>query len=284
MATKKSAASTKKSVKKPAPSAKKTTTKVTKVKSVSAAVPAKQSLRTRATRLSGFGRKPAVSAAVAEFLGTFLLAAIVIVTSGQPLFIMFGLIAIVLAVGVASGAYVNPVLTMGALATRRLTVKRAAGFIVAQILGAMLALVVFSAFVANAPAVSQEAALYGQSAPELFTANPVTEGKEWIVLAAELIGSIIFAFGAASVVRHRSAIAKAFVMGGSFYLGLIVAGTAAGYVSGSAILNPAVAVALQVFNEWELWPVMIYALTPLVGGVLGYVLSDLIHPTDELAA
>jgi aquaporin Z len=281
MATKKSAASTNKSVKKPAPSAKKSTiTKVTTVKAGSAASP----VASRTARFRKFGRAPLLSASVAEFVGTFLLAAIVIVTSGQPLFIMFGLVAIVLAIGVASGAYVNPALTIGALATRRITVKRAAAFTVAQVLGAILALVVFNAFVTTAPEVSQEAALYGQTAPELFAANPVTEGKEWTILAAELLGSVVFAFGAASMIRQKNSIAKAFVMGGSFYLGLIIAGTAAGYVSGSAVLNPAVAVTLQAFAQWELWPVMIYALTPLVGGVLGYALSDLVHDKNGSVA
>lgn len=278
MATKKSAATTKKSVKKPAPSAKKTVTKVTTVKAASAAAPA----AARTARFKRFGRTPLLSASVAEFIGTFLLASVVIVASGQLLFIMFALVAIVLGVGVASGAYLNPALTLGALATRRLTIKRAGFYVVAQVLGALLALVVLNAFVGTAPEVSQEAAMYGQTAPELFKANPITEGKEWIILAAELLGTTVFAFGAAAMARQTSSIAKAFVMGGSFYLGLIIAATVAGYVSGSVALNPAIAISLQALAKWELWPVMIYLLTPLVGGVIGYALSDLIH-TDEKA-
>jgi len=280
MATKKSAASTKKSVNKPAPSAKKTTTKVTTVKAVSA--PAVVGKSSRLSRLR-VARQSLVTASVAELVGTFLLAATVIVTSGQPLFVMFAFVTIVLAVGAASGAYVNPALTIGALATRRLTVKRASAYVVAQVIGALLALVVLSGFVNAAPEVSQEAAMYGQTSPELFAANPIPEGKEWLVLAAELLGTVIFAFGAAVATRQLQPIAKAFVMGGSLYLGLIIASTAAGYVSGSAVLNPAVAVSVQAFAKWELWPVMVYALTPLVGGVLGYALSDLLHAEDKVA-
>ena len=122
MATKKSAATTNKSVKKPAPS-KKTTTKVTTVHAVSTPAAANGSSRLTRFRVR---RESLVTASVAELVGTFLLAATVIVTSGQPLFIMFAAVTIVLAIGAASGAYVNPALTVGALATRRLTVKRAA--------------------------------------------------------------------------------------------------------------------------------------------------------------
>ena len=154
---------------------------------------------------------------------------------------------------------------------------------VAQVIGALLALVVLSAFVNAAPEVSQQAAMYGQTSPELFKVNPVPEGKEWLVLAAELVGTVIFAFGAAAATRQLQPIAKAFVFGGSLYLGLIIASTAAGYISGSVVLNPAVAVSVQAFAKWELWPVMIYALTPLVGGVLGYALSDLVHAEDKTA-
>ena len=282
MATKKSAASTKKSVKNPVSFVKKTTTKVTTVKAISSPSVAANTSPLRRLKVS---RESLVTASVAELIGTFLLAATVIVTSGQPLFVMFALVTIVLAVGATSGAYVNPALTVGALATRRLTVKRASVYVVAQVVGALLALVVLSGFVNAAPEVSQQAAMYGQSSPELFKINPVPEGKEWLVLSAELIGTAIFAFGAAVATRkiQLEPISKAFVVGGSLYLGLIIASTAAGYISGSSVLNPAVAVSVQAFAKWELWPVMIYALTPLVGGVIGYALSDLLHAEDKKA-
>lgn len=281
MATKKSAATTKKSAKTPAPSAKKTTTKVTTVKAASSAPVVAKTSPLRRLRVK---RESLVTASVAELIGTFLLAGTIIVTSGQPLFVMFAVVAIVLAIGAASGAYVNPALTIGALATRRIDIKRAAVYIVAQVLGALLALVVLTGFVNAAPEVSQQAAMYGQTSPELFAVNPVPEGKEWLVLSAELIGTVIFAFGAAAAARQLQPIAKAFVVGGSLYLGLIIASTAAGYVSGSVVLNPAVAVSVQAFAKWELWPVMIYALTPLVGGVIGYALSDLLHAEDKTVA
>lgn len=277
MATKKPAASTRKSAKKPAPSVKKTTvTKVTSTAKVAKVAPAASASATALGSRFKFSRAPLLGASVAEFIGTFLLASVVLAAQGQPLFVFFGLVTIVLAIGTVSGAYVNPALTIGALATKRISLARAASYIVAQSLGALLALVVLSGFIGAAPEVSQEAAAYGQAAPTLFTAAAIPEAKEWVVLAAELLGSVVFAFGVASASRQKSSISKAFVVGGSLYVGILLAGTAANYIGASSILNPAVAGALQAL-KFEMWPLMIYVLTPLVGAVIGFALSDLVE-------
>lgn len=278
MATKKTAASTRKTVKKPAPSAQKTSTKVTTVKAAAPAV-----ATTRSTRRFRFSRAPLLAASVAEFIGTFLLAGVVLAASGQPLFVLFAVLAIVLVVGGVSGAHLNPALTIGALATRRVSLVRAASYVVAQVLGALLALVVLNAFVSAAPEVTQQAQAFGQSAPSLFTAPAIAEGKEWVVLAAELLGSVILAFGVAAALRNRSDIAHAFTYAGVLYVGLLLAGTAANYVGTSAILNPALAGSLQAL-KFELWPILVYVVTPLVGGVLGFALSDLVQNESDVVA
>lgn len=272
MVTKKTAASTRKTTKKPASSTKKTT-KVTTVKASAAS-------SRRAARFTLKGA-PLLTASLAEFIGTFLLAAIVIVTSGQPLFVMFGLLAIILTLGGVAGGHFNPAITVGALATRRIGLKRALSLIAAQVLGALLALVVLNSFIGAAPEVTEQAQAYGQSAPTLFSLADIAKGKEWVVLAAELLGTTIFAFGAATALRSRSLVTKAGTFASVLYISILVAGTAASYVGSSAVLNPAVATALQAFKEFELWTVMVYALTPLVGGVLGFALNDLLRSDDQ---
>lgn len=277
MATKKTASTSKKSAKKPAPVAKKTTTKVTTVK----AAPA----RANVVKKFSFSRAPLLGASVAEFIGTFLLAGVVLAASGQPLFVLFGLMAAVLTVGGLSGAHLNPALTIGALATRRIDAVRAASYVVAQVLGALMALVVMNAFVQAAPAVSAEAAAFGQSAPEVFKVAAIAEGKEWVVLAAELLGSVILAFAVAAGLRlGRGSVGHALTYAGGLYVAILVAGTAAQYVGTSAVMNPAVAASLQAL-KFELWPLMVYVLTPLVGGVLGFALNDLVQAesTDGVA-
>lgn len=268
MATKKSATTAKKPAKKPASVAKKTTTKVTTVK----AAPAKA---VAASKFS-FSRSPLLGASVAEFIGTFLLAGVILAASGQPLFVLFGLMAVVLTIGGLSGAHLNPALTIGALATRRINLVRAVCYVVAQVLGALMALVVMNAFVSAAPAVSAEAAAFGQTAPEVYKVAALAEGKEWVILAAELLGSVILAFAVAAGLRlGRGTVAHALTYAGGLYVAILVAGTGAQYVGSSAVMNPAVAASLQAL-QFELWPLMVYVLTPLVGGVLGFALNDLV--------
>lgn len=277
MATKKTAASTRKTVKKPAPSVKKTSTKVTTVKASAPAVATSRSARFK------FSRTPLLAASLAEFIGTFLLATIVLAASGQPLFVLFAVLAIVLVVGGVSGAHLNPALTVGALATRRISLLRASAYVVAQVLGALLALVVLNAFVSAAPEVSEQAQAFGQAAPTLFSAPEITSGKEWTVLAAELLGSVVLAFGVAAAIRNRAgSVAHALTYGGVVYLALLLAGTAANYVGASAILNPALAGSLQAL-EFSVWPLLVYVVTPLVGGVIGFALSDLLKSEGETA-
>lgn len=275
MATKKTAASTNKTVRKPAPSVKKTSTKVTTVKASAPAVASTRSARFK------FSRAPLLAASIAEFIGTFLLAATVLVASGQPLFVLFAVLAIVLVVGGVSGAHLNPALTIGALATRRITLVRAACYVVAQVLGALMALVVLNAFVSAAPEVSQQAQQFGQAAPTLFSAPDIAKGTEWTVLTAELIGSVVLALGVAAAIRSRAgSIAHALTYGGIVYVALLLAGTAANYVGATAILNPALAGSLQAL-DFTVWPLLAYVVTPLVGGVLGFALSDLLQNESE---
>jgi len=278
MATKKTASSKKSVTKVKATSAptKAKSTKVTTVKAVSAT----QS----SNRVSGFGgmQKPQVGAVVAEFVGAFMLAAAFIAGQGQPVLVLFALVGVVLALGAASGAHVNPAVTVAAWATRKVSAVRALVYVVAQVLGAMLALVVLNAFVSQAPEVSSQAAMLGQSASqELFKATAIPNGKEWTVFFAELLGAAIFGFAVASARKQLTQLSKAFTVGLGFFLALLVAGSAAAAVSGVAILNPAVAVALQAINFSSVWPVAVYVLATVLGAIGGFVLNDLVNVNND---
>ncbi len=279
MATKKTAPSTRKSTKKPASSASKTTTKVTSVKAVSAPS-ASASSGPRSARFK-FSRAPLLAASVAEFIGTFLLASVILAASNQALAVLFGAAAVVMTIGVVSGAHLNPALTIGALATRRVSLVRAVCYVVAQVLGALMALVALNGFVSAAPEVSQQAQQFGQAAPTLFSAPALTEGTEWVVLAAELLGTVILAFAVAAAMRHgRGSSTHALTYAGGLFVALFIAGTAAGYVGATAVLNPAIAASLQAL-KFELWPILVYVVTPLVGAVLGFALNDVVDAERE---
>jgi aquaporin Z len=278
MATKKAASATKKSNVKSS-SAKQTTTKVTTVKAVESR-PAMQSPATskRAVRFS-LARTPLVAALIAEFIGTFIFAATIVAGQGQPILVFFALVGVVLAVGTISGAYVNPALVLGAWITRRMSGIRAAAYIVAQVLGAMLALVVLSAYVNAAPAASTDAY---NTAAELFKAASLPEGKEWFVFFSEVLGALILGFAVAGATREKKErTAAAFTVGLGVFLGLMVAGSGAAFIGANAILNPAVAISLQAISFTSVWPIAVYVIGTSLGAIVGFILYDMLRSNDQ---
>ena len=218
----------------------------------------------------------------AEFLGTFLLAAVIIAGQGQPIFVLFGLVGIVLLVGSISGAHVNPAVTIGAWATRRIGWLRAIGYIFVQFLGAAVAYFVLSAFLGGATQPSAEQQAYGQTAAALVQAADITAltGKEWFIFFAELLGAAILGFAYASTTRAKDTLSSAFAIGLGIFIALMVGITVTGYVAASSILNPAIALSLQAYSG--LWAYIIYGLGAAVGGVIGFILHDLLRGRDRV--
>jgi len=215
----------------------------------------------------------------AEFIGTFLLASIVIVCQGQPLYVLFGLVGIVLLIGAVSGAHVNPAITVGAWTTKRIGWFRALAYIIAQVLGAIVAYVTLSAFLAGADAPSAEAISYGASAPKLFEAEAISQvaeaGKQWYALFAEVLGTAILGYAVAHATRSKETLVAAFSAGTGIFIALMVGITVASYAGATSIINPAVATVLQAFDS-SVWSYAVYALAPVIGGIIGFVLYDTI--------
>ena len=274
MATKKAATNTKKVPAKKSAGAKKTKTTVS-----TAPVAARSQTFTghvqQAARNMTLWR-----ALAAELIGTFLLAGVVIAGQGQPIFVLFALVGIVLLIGSISGGHVNPAITIAAFVTRRIGWLRAVGYILAQCLGAALAYVVLNAFIGGAAAVSADAQSFGQGAATLFAAADVSEltGKEWYVFFAELTGTAILGLAIASATREKTdRLVASFTAGLGIFIALMVSVSAASYVGASAIINPAVAIALHAYGWTNVWPLAIYALAPVIGAIIGFIVYDLIR-------
>lgn len=280
MATKKTA-SAKKSA---STTAKPTKTKVTTVKAVAADTAPKASRKKTAAGLFQ-GRSVLLGAFIAEFIGTFILAAVAVLSQGQPLSVGFALVAIVLTIGVLSGSHVNPLITIGAWATRKINGKRALGYVVAQILGALLAFVVVSTYTNAAPAVDEQAAMFGQQAVSIFQASPIPEGKEFYIFFAEMLGAVIFALAVSSAIREkRNRAAQAFTVGFGLLTALMITGVLASYLGGSTVLNPALAFtlgAVSLTSQVELWAVLTYIVSPIIGGTIGFFLYDVLRGESD---
>lgn len=272
MATKKAA-----TIKKKAPAVKAAATKTT-VKTV----PATAKKQTLGQHIENSLQSPRLwRSLAAEFIGTFMLASVVIAGQGQPIFVLFALVGIVLLIGGISGAHVNPAITVGAWATRRIGWLRAVGYIFAQFFGAAAAFFALNAFLSGAPALSAEAAAYGQQAPALFKAIAIStiEGREWFIFFAEVLGTAILAFAVANATRIKDLLTGAFSVGLGIFIALMVTVTIGGFIAASSIINPAIALALQAYDP-TLWAYAIYALAPVIGGVLGFFIFDLVRGKD----
>lgn len=277
MATKKAASSKKAASTTPA-AKKPTTTKPTTVKAVEAH-PAVATTASHGTNWRRLTSAPYLAAVVAEFIGTFLLAAITVAAQGQPILVLFGLAGIVMVLGAISGSYVNPALTVGAWATRRMGAVRAISYIVAQILGAMLALVLLNSFVQATG--SNDASQLGQSSATLFKAAALPAGKEWYVFAAELLGTAILGFAFASTSRLlRTRVVSGLTVGLGVYTALLIGGSLAAMVGATGILNPAVAVSLQAMSFTSIWPFAIYGIASALGAVIGFFLFDFLRKSQ----
>jgi glycerol uptake facilitator protein len=220
-------------------------------------------------------------ALLGEIIGS-LIVTFLLVTLGlyQPLYIMFGIMAVTIAVYAFSGAHINPLVTVGMMATRRVSPIRGILYIVAQIFGAWLGLLIAIAF--------------NKAGGEMYTlpvleALPEDGGMFWATTLLEFFGATIIAFFFARAWAYRKNVFTfGAVVGGGVALALLFAivvssnflGTQNGFV-----LNPAVAIMYQMLPTagdgfWALIgdiaiALVTYAAFPMIGGVVGFYLSDL---------
>jgi aquaporin TIP len=210
--------------------------------------------------------------ALVEVIGTFALifvgAGSIVATQGQ------NLVAIALAHGLTigimvasaghiSGGVYNPALTFGLVAARRMSVSRGVYYIVAQLIGALLAAlllkVLFQAQAINAVALGT---------PQLGQGASAVQG-----VLAELIMTFFLmyaVFGVAVDLRGARAIAG-LIIGLTISVDIFVGGGLTG-----AAMNPArwfgPAVVQGVFNDW--W---VYWVGPILGAIVAALVWNEIY-------
>ncbi len=233
---------------------------------------------------------PVVGASIAEFIGTFLLVAFTLslTISGGPIMVAFALVGIVLMVGAVSGAHLNPAITIGAWVTKKISSLRALGYIMAQALGGAAAYAILNAFFTGTKAAESAASAGG---PALLHAATLVEKKEIYVFFAELIGVMILSFGIATALRNikKDRAVGALTAGFTMLAALTIAGSLTYMLlteqyTSYVFLNPVVATIANVFNGFQLsniWPLAIYVVAPIIGGILGFVLQDFLHSQTE---
>lgn len=229
--------------------AKKTTTRK--------AAPKKKTAATRTSQPSSARQRAdaAYHKVVAEFLGTFTLTLAVILSSASglatPLVAALTLGLFVYTIGGISGSHINPAVTIGMLSINKITSGLAARYIVAQILGGLLAMLVVVGFNGGQPNIS-------------FLHSEIMSPA---IAVSELFGAFFFVFGITAVVsgRVRESL-SGIVVGGSLLLGIIVATSlfqlSSDPVTVYGFLNPAVALGHGIGSP-------MYMIGPIAGAILG---------------
>jgi aquaporin Z len=219
---------------------------------------------------------PQIGFVVAEFIGTFLITIAFLVMQANPLFFAFAYIGVTLLISRITGAHLNPAITLGAFATRKIGALNAMFYVVAQVLGAVIAWIVLDSFLQSQSSASSTLT------QELFQAATIPADKEWHLFYAELLGVTILATGVASAMNNvKSKLSSAILAGMTVVIALYftLTQTSPLLTTNGEILtfiNPAIAAAGQALS-WQSWPIAIYIVAPVLGGVIGFLISDFLR-------
>ena len=228
-------------------------------------------------------------ALLGEVIGTMLIALVLFSLSLMGIaniaMYAFAIIAVLIAVYAFSGACLNPIITVGMMASRRMSVIRGIMYIIAEVIGAWLGWLIINGFHLAG----------GETAYDIPTMSAVAEGGFWIVTMVELVGAFIIGFFFSRAIDYkRSVFTFAAVVAGGIALAVLV-----GYVVSAAFLglnsnfvfNPAVALMMQIFPQagesfGEILggicqALSIYAIVPMIGGVIGFYISDFAKKLSE---
>jgi len=179
----------------------------------------------------------------AELLGTFLLALLVRLSIGSNFPVSTPVVAgltlglLVYMFGSISGAHVNPAVTLGLAALRKISWNDAGIYIVMQLVGGLLAMIVGNA----------------------LTGSPLSlvAGTAVNIGIAEAMGAAILVLGVSSVVYGKTPKdASGLTIGTALTLGALTASTIS-----NGVVNPAVALGIGSLS-------LPYVAGPLLGGVV----------------
>jgi glycerol uptake facilitator-like aquaporin len=251
-------------------------------------------------------------ALIAEFLGTFLLAAAATMFSNTGVEYLLAVVVIVVIFAAISRAHLNPAVTFAAWINKKIHWRNAILFIVAQVLGAVLA------FFSIQGLVNEQNATYADDGTRTETtleSKLVAQGiqqdtidkaggaEAWLSANGYDVATVAKQMGIS--VQYQVPALKSHKEMMAFWcelVGSIIFGLGAGYaliaarkktlargfayggamvlalaiVGSTAVLNPAVAFSLGAYHA-HIWPWVIYLVAPLIGVTIGFSLFAVIR-------
>jgi len=224
---------------------------------------------------------------LAELVGTFVLvfascgsavlAGDKIGFLGVSLAFGLSLLAMVYAIGPISGCHINPAVTVGVLLTRKMDAKFAAGYIIAQVVGAILAAALLLLIVKGRP-VGYDPSLagfaangYGEHSPGGY--NLVSAFLVEIVLTFFLVFTVLGATDIKAPVGFAG-IPIGFVLTLIHLVGIPVTNTS---------VNPARSIGPAIFvGGWALSQLWVFIIAPVLGAVVAAVVYMATHKPSEV--
>lgn len=210
----------------------------------------------------------------AEAVGTFVLvfggvgAAVIAGEAIGALGVAFAfglsLLAMAYAVGPVSGCHINPAVTMGLLASRRIDLREAVRYWIAQLVGALVATAVLAIIVkarSGGYSFSEEgfgANGYGSHSPDGYPAGAV--------FLVEVVLTAILVFTVLAATDRLASVAFAGIPIGLVLVLVHLVGIPVDNTS----VNPARSIGPAAFvGDWALEQLWLFILAPLIGGLLG---------------
>lgn len=230
-----------------------------------------------------------IGAILGEIIGTMVLT-MILLTLGlyNPIFLVFGVLLITVGVFALSGAHLNPAITVGMMATRRVSAIRGTLYIIAQVLGAWFGMLIINAFFsAGTEIIKATEATPTATLPELVKITSDT--MYWLFTMLEFVGAIIIGFFfARALIYKRSVFTFGIIVASGFLVAIIIAiiitGTYSQIQGNAFIMNPAVAIMYQALPSSaadfgtlasETFKALTtYAIFPMLGATIGFYLSD----------
>src|SRR5262252_1110466 len=224
---------------------------------------------------------------IAEFIGTgvlvfggcgsAVLAGEKIGYAGIALAFGLSLLAMVYAIGPISGCHINPAVTFGLFVSRKMDKRFAVGYVVAQILGGIVAAAILLIIAKGMPGGYDATARgfaangYGEHSPAGFSlgAAAITE----IVLTAFLVFTVIGATDLAAPVGFAG-IPIGLVLTLIHLVGIPVTNTS---------VNPARSIGPALFvGGWAISQLWLFIVAPLLGAVVGAATYRMIGKPETL--
>lgn len=180
-------------------------------------------------------------------------------TLGVALAFGLAVVAMAYTIGGISGCHINPAITMGVWLSGRMKGKEAGGYMLAQVVGAIIGSAVLYALVSTG----------GHEGPTCTGANSFHDGAMWQAFIAELVFTFIFVLEVLGTTDEKKGAGN--FAGLAIGLSLVLIHIVCIPITGTSV-NPARSIGPALFQGGEaLSQLWLFIVAPLLGGALSAV-------------